>query len=372
MSCDDAVTEDDLTAWLRLLAVVGLGAAVQRKLLRHYGSPGAVLAAPAGELAVHVGERFAAALRRAGEGAFDAHVATALAWQREVGHRIITLADADYPPALLELADPPLLLYAKGRLELLGRSALAIVGARNATPQGVATATGFARTLAEAGLCIVSGLALGIDAAAHRGGLAGQGSTIAVVGTGADRIYPGRNETLAREIARRGLLLSEFPLGTPPFAENFPRRNRLIAALARGCLVVEAAERSGSLITACLAGELGRDVFAVPGSIHSPLSRGSHRLIREGAKLVETAADVLEELRWAQLPGVATVRRVGSVAASDPDAVGLLAALGYDPCDLDTLVARSGLGAERVLAQLMALELAGRIDVLPGGRYQRR
>jgi len=373
-----AAAEDDLADWLRLLAVSGLGTAAQRKLLSHFGSPGAVLDASASVLAEHIGERLAAAVRSARDGAADAIVQTALAWQREAGNRILTLADADYPPALLDLADPPLVLYAKGCIELACQPALAIVGARNATPQGAATAEAFARALADAGLTIVSGLALGIDAAAHRGGLAGSGSTVAVIGTGADRIYPSRNETLAREIARKGLLLSEFPLGTPPLAGNFPRRNRLIAALARGCLVVEAAERSGSLITARLAVETGREVFAIPGSIHSPLSRGCHRLIRDGAKLVETAADVLEELRWEQCvrppsaAATAGTEIAGEPLPADADEARMLDALGYDPCDLDTLVARSGLTAECLLAMLLPLELAGRIDALPGGRYQRR
>ena len=220
----------------------------------------------------------------------------ALAWAAEPGNAILALADAAYPKRLLDTPDPPTVLYAKGRTELLNAPALAIVGSRNATPQGEANAEAFATTLANAGLTIVSGLALGIDAAAHRGGLRGKSSTIAVIGTGIDRVYPARNQALARDIATQGCIISEFPLGTQALKENFPRRNRVISGLARGCLVVEAAERSGSLITARLSGEQGRDVFAIPGSIHSPLSKGCHKLIKQGAKLVDDASDILDEL----------------------------------------------------------------------------
>lgn len=396
--------DEDTADWLRLTLIHGLGGAGQRRLLAAFGSPTAVLDASLSALSALIDERLARAVRAVREqGESEAAVQATLAWLREPGNRLLTLADPDYPPSLLALPDPPLLLYAKGRIELARHPALAIVGARNATPQGVATARAFAQTLSDAGLTIVSGLALGIDAAAHRGGLTGKASTIAIVGTGPDRIYPARNETLACEIAQRGLLLSEFPLGTPPLASNFPHRNRLIAGLSRGCLVVEAAERSGSLITARLAAETGREVFAIPGSIHSPLSRGCHRLIKDGAKLVETAADILEELSWEQVVNavadpittptpadapnnntrpavVSPVNALSHVNVTSDEQSGenreeearLLDALGYDPCDLDTLTARSGLTAERLLAMLLPLELAGHIDALPGGRYQRR
>jgi DNA processing protein len=259
------------------------------------------------------------------------------------------------------------LLYAQGRLELLQRPALAIVGSRNASAQGESNAAHFARALSEAGLTVVSGLALGIDAAAHRGGLAGVGSTIAVLGTGIDVIYPSRNAELAAQIAASGVLVSEFPLGTPAIAHNFPRRNRLISGLARGCLVVEAAVASGSLITARCAADQGREVFAIPGSIHSPLSKGCHALIKAGAKLVESAEDVLAELAGFQPSAQAST--VASPAA-EPD-TGLLAVMGHDPVDVDSLCSRAGLSAEEVTSQLLRLELDGRVTALPGGLYQR-
>ena len=241
--------------------------------------------------------------------------------------------------------------------------ALAVVGSRNATPQGLKNAQSFARAFSEAGFTIVSGLALGVDSAAHTGGLEGSGSTIAVLGTGIDIIYPKRNGSLAQEISLRGALVSEFALGTPPTAGNFPRRNRLISGLARGCLVVEAALDSGSLITARLAAEQGREVFAIPGSIHSPLSKGCHALIKQGAKLVETAQDVLEELGSAGTP---LSKSVEPGASRD-----FLDKMGFDPCDIDSLIERTGLTTEVVSAILLELELEGRIAGLPGGLYQR-
>ena len=254
----------------------------------------------------------------------------------------------------------------KGSAPLLNGKSLAIVGSRNPTPQGEANASAFAAELAAAGLSIVSGLALGIDAAAHRGAMKAGGHTIAVIGTGADRIYPARNRELAHAICEHGAILSEFPLGTPPLPGNFPRRNRLIAGLSRGCLVVEAAARSGSLITARLAADFGREVFAIPGSIHSPLSKGCHQLIRQGAKLVESAQDVLEELGWASATASALP---AASAAQGTDA--LLMALGHDPCTIDVLAARAGLTPDALLAMLLQLELEGHVASLPGGRYQR-
>ena len=290
------------------------------------------------------------------------------------GQHIITLADAAYPPALLEIADPPCVLYVRGRPELLQTPSLGVVGSRNATTQGLRNAEDFARTLADAGLCITSGLALGIDAAAHRGALAAAGATVAVIGTGADRVYPARNKELALAIAEHGAIVSEFPLGTPVLAHHFPRRNRIIAGLSLGVLVVEAALESGSLITARLAGEQGREVFAIPGSIHSPLARGCHQLLKQGAKLVESAADILDELA-PQLAANANRRQepaIGQEAASassnDPP---LLAALGHDPCSFDELAERTHLNSADLASALLDLELAGKIAVLPGNRYQR-
>ena len=240
-------------------------------------------------------------------GAPQTELARVASWLDDPANCVLTLADADYPQSLLQIPDPPPLLYAKGRRELLNRACFAIVGSRNATRAGIQQAEAFAGALSDANLVIVSGLALGIDAAAHRGGLAGASSTIAIVGTGLDVVYPARNRDLAHEIASRGCIVSEFPLGTPPMPDNFPRRNRLISGMARGCLVVEAALSSGSLITARMANEQGKEVFAMPGSIHSPLAKGCHRLIKQGAKLAESAEDILEELR---LP-VRTSRRIG-------------------------------------------------------------
>lgn len=258
---------------------------------------------------------------------------------------------------------------------------MAIVGSRNPTPQGSANARQFARTLAAQGICVVSGLALGIDGAAHEGALDGAPpsapgpATIAVIGTGIDRVYPRQHRDLAHRIAARGLIVSEYPLGTPPLPGNFPRRNRLIAGLSQGTLVVEAALQSGSLITARLASEQGKEVFAIPGSIHSPQSRGSHALIRQGAKLVETAQDVLEELRWPQAVLAMTNEAAGAVSAPDDDLnhphQELLQALGADPVSLDALQARTGLQTATLQAQLLELELAGQVGRLPGGLFQR-
>lgn len=353
---------DALAAWLRLTLLPGVGGETQRQLLKTFGLPAAIFSASGSALRQAVGDTLAATV--AGHDC-DAEIEAALEWARQPGNRILTLADADYPQALLTTADPPVLLYTKGCAELLNRPAFAVVGSRNATKQGEANAHAFAAALSQAGLTIASGMALGIDAAAHRGALEGGAGTIAVVGTGLDRIYPARNAALARDIAERGVIVSEFHLGTPPHGSNFPRRNRIIAGLGRGCLVVEAADASGSLITARLAAEAGREVFAIPGSIHSPLSKGCHRLLKQGAKLVESAQDILEELRWEAV--VAPVTGDIAPAAEDP----ILAALGHDPLDLDTLAARAKLPTDQLLARLLTLELDGRVAQIPGGRYQR-
>ena len=356
-----------LASWLQLSLTPGLGSATLRKLLQQFGLPQAVLARRRAELSTIASP---AALAALDSDPVAQSVQRALEWAAQPRHAVITLADASYPKLLLEIADPPPLLYACGRVELLQRFALAIVGSRNATQQGLANAEAFARTLSESGLTVVSGLALGIDAAAHRGGLAGPGSTVAVLGTGIDIIYPQRNSALASEIAERGLLLSEFALGTAPAAQNFPRRNRLISGLARGCLVVEAAVASGSLITARAAAEQGREVFAVPGSIHSPLSKGCHALIKSGAKLVESAEDVLTELSGFRPSGYASTREPAKRASEQVDG-SLLAHMGHDPVDVDSLCLRAGLSAEQVSSELLRLELDGRVAALPGGLYQR-
>jgi len=356
-------SDSGLASWLQLTLTPGLGPSTIRQLLKKFGLPEQVLSRSRSELA-----------RMAPRATFDAldstevveAVSRAREWAAQEGHAVVTLADEAYPKPLLEIADPPTLLYAHGRLELLGRPALAVVGSRNATAQGERNAEAFARTFSEAGLTIVSGLALGIDTAAHRGGLTGRGSTIAVLGTGIDVTYPARNAGLAHDISRTGLLLSEFPLETKAAAHNFPRRNRLISGLAQGCLVVEAALGSGSLITARSAAEQGREVFAIPGSIHSPLSKGCHALIKAGAKLVESADDVLSELSGRGICEPATPRG-GRTTVTDP----LLTQMGFDPIDVDSLCARSGLSADQVSSQLLRLELAGLVTALPGGLFQR-
>jgi DNA processing protein len=290
---------------------------------------------------------------------------------------VVTLADAAYPPGLLDIADPPLLLYVQGALPAPWPASIAVVGSRNPTPQGLLNAREFARSFAQAGLTVVSGLALGIDGAAHEGALDGAApdslATIAVVGTGLDQVYPRQHLTLARRSVEHGLVISEYPLGTPPLAQNFPRRNRIISALSQGTLVVEAALKSGSLITAGQAAEQGKDVFAIPGSIHSPQTRGCHALLKQGAKLVESAQDVLEELR----PPRGSLRARGAHANESGEAEaaqaedGLLGALGFDPVSLDALVARTGIAPADLQGRLLQFELEGEVARLPGGLFQR-
>jgi DNA processing protein len=359
-------SSDPLAPWLRLILTPGVGPGQQRQLLAAFGPPEGIYAAGHSAIAAVIGGPAARTLLD-----HDATpaVEVALEWLSQPGNRLLTLGDEAYPAALLEIPDPPVALYVKGDAALLSRPSLAVVGARNATPQGEANAESFSRALSEAGLCIVSGLALGIDAAAHRGGLAGPGSTVAVIGTGADRIYPARNAALARQIAEAGVIVSEFPLGIGPLAHNFPRRNRLIAGLAQGVLVVEAALKSGSLITARLATDCGREVFAIPGSIHSPVARGCHQLIRDGAKLVETAVDILDELRLA--PREAAPQLDLAPVDDEGDEAQVIRAMGHDPVDMDALVQRTNLTAEALYAILLALELDGRVSRLPGGRLQR-
>ena len=355
---------EELAGWLRLAVTPGIGAAAARRLLKDFGLPQNVVNAPRRQLEAHLGTETLERLRSA---EVTRMVEQAMDWNTAPSHAIITLADANYPRSLLEIADPPLLLYCHGRAALLNRPSLAVVGSRHATPQGSRNAEQFARAFSAAGLTIVSGLALGIDAAAHRGGLLGAGSTIAVLGTGIDVVYPPQHRALAARIAEDGLLASEFPLQTASLKHNFPRRNRLISGLTQGCLVVEAALGSGSLITARAAADQGREVFAIPGSIHSPLARGCHALIKSGAKLVETADDVLAELR-PQAPRAAAAPAARAGGSGDSP---LLAHLGYDPVDIDALCARSGLAAQQVSAELLRLELEGAVMALPGGRYQR-
>jgi DNA processing protein len=356
--------DQELLAWLKLDLVAELTPVSFRKLLGEFGDPQAVCVASRSALGRIVPNEVADAILR---GPDTTRIDVALRWLEEPGNHVISLADAAYPPFLLEISDPPPLLYVMGDPGLLNRAALAVVGSRNATPQGCANSEAFARELSDGGFTVISGLALGIDAAAHRGGLAGASSSLAVVGTGLDIVYPARNRDLAHQLAAQGALVSEFPLGTPALSGNFPRRNRLISGLARGCLIVEAALKSGSLITARYALEQGREVFAIPGSIHSPLSKGCHLLIKQGAKLVENSNDILEELGAAMHVESATPGE----ADTSPEHVELLAALGFDPFDLDTLCERSGLTPETASAMLLTLELDGTVSRLPGGKFQR-
>jgi DNA processing protein len=352
----------DPTPWLKLTLTPDISLADQLALLARFESAERVFTAARDDIAAVVGDAGADALERGpAAGAID----KALGWIHQPNHHLIVLAGETYPRAVREIARPPCVLYAQGRVELLQSPAFAVVGSRNATLQGVRDAESFSASLSHCGFAIVSGLALGIDAAAHRGGLSAAGSSIAVVGTGADRIYPRANEALAHRLAHEGLVLSEFALGTGPHAGNFPRRNRLISGLARGVLVVEAALESGSLITARFAAEQGRDVFAIPGPIHSPLAKGCHQMIKEGAKLVDCAEDIVTELAWpmcASLPS-----RDDGPHSRDA----LLQAIGHSPMSIDQIVERTGAAAGDVAARLALLELDGVIAPLAGGFYQR-
>jgi DNA processing protein len=356
-------TEPELLCWLRLMLSPRIGLRAQQRLLRSYPSAPAIFAAPAAEISACIGQTAAEALA---SGPLPGAMAAARLWLQQPGHHIITLGSPEYPFVLSQIPDPPPLLYAQGRIDLLNALAIAIVGSRNASPQGVSDAESFGEAFASAGMCVVSGMALGIDAAAHRGALRGAGSTIAVLGTGPDIIYPPRNRDLAADIVRCGLAVSEFPPGTPVVASNFPRRNRIISGLSRGVLVIEAAKSSGSLITARLAADQGRDVFAIPGSIHSPLSKGCHYLIREGAKLVECAEDVICELGWDGKED----EPPPSVELRPEEA--LLESLDFSPVCVDQIAHRTGLPADEIATRLSLLEIAGRVVSLPGGWFQRQ
>ena len=402
---------DELSAWLRLSLTRGIGNTTARKLLSAFGLPEAIFRQPATALLQVVSTAQATALRDEPT-ELQTLVETTWAWlnddsPRSARRQIVVLGDSDYPPSLLTMEDPPLMLYLLGAGTLTSNSppahdssagvtlksiaqllsdcaprSLAMVGSRNPTPQGSINARKFAKAFAPSGLTVVSGLALGIDGAAHEGALEGAAQnpaslvTVAVVGTGLDRVYPRTHRDLAHRITQHGLLVSEYPLGTPPLTANFPKRNRLIAGLTQGTLVVEAALKSGSLITARLTVEQGKEVFAIPGSIHSTQSRGCHSLIKQGAKLVESAMDVLEELKW----DVGTVKNAeqqeddgDSADTSAPSSADplLWECLGFDPVGLDALQARSGLNTATLQAQLMTWELEGQVARLPGGLFQR-
>lgn len=426
-----ALTQAQLGAWLVLAHGRGLAPAALRPLLSAFGDAPTIIAQPFRALAEIAGEATARAVAAAAQADIRAQVERTRAWAALPGNALVAQGDPTYPSALLTLHDPPPLLYVSGQIEWLHAPSVAIVGSRSATPQGLDDAARFARELARSGLAIVSGLALGVDAAAHRGALEGCGATVAVVGTGADLVYPAKHRALAQAVAAHGAIVSEWPLGTPAKPAHFPQRNRLIAGLTQGVLVVEAAPRSGSLITARLANEMGRDVFAIPGSIHAPLSRGCHALIKDGAKLTETPSDVLDELLGlARLPtpsppapasGVMTEpdacsvlaatasseavgkaqgpsssaraasRRLRAGRAITPDSSSLtglplfdspspalsstatrvLNALGHAPAALEILAARTEMDSATLQGALLELELRGCVTVLPGGRYVR-
>ncbi|SNX60743.1 DNA protecting protein DprA [Nitrosomonas ureae] len=358
----------DIESWLSLNLIDGLGGESIRRLLIAFGHPTAILSAHITALERIVKK---ATAHRIKQGPDRDNIINVLKWLEDPVNAVITLADPDYPAHLLNIADPPPLLYFKGRRELLQQPALAVVGSRNATPQGLSNAEAFSEAASNAGLCIISGMALGIDTAAHHGGLRGSAASIAIVGTGLDIVYPAKNHPLAHKLAKEGALISEFPLGTPAIGRNFPRRNRIISGMTQGCLVVEAALQSGSLITARQALEQGREVMAIPGSIHSPLSKGCHALIKQGAKLVENTQDILDELSHLALIDTPSDRKKESSPGQSTENSLLLSHLGYDTVNIDTLCARSGLTAEVVSAMLLTLELDGQISSLPGGWYQR-
>jgi len=368
------MTESEgLADWLRLSLTEGVGTRTACELMSRFGLPEAIVGAGFPALQKCVPEKIAYALSGPAPDDMQAQIERTLAWTEAEGNHVLTLADADYPKALLSIPDPPPLLYAKGRIGLLSRPALAIVGSRSASVQGMQNAERFAHTLSASGLTVVSGLALGIDAAAHIGACsseAGFGSTIAITGTGLDLVYPAKHRSLAHRIAEQGCLLSEYPLGTPAIASNFPRRTRLISGLSVGVLVVEAALQSGSLITARSALEQGREVFAIPGSIHSPLAKGCHRLIRDGAKLVESAQDIMEEL-YGHGIALAVRPQKATRTADTPAAALILRAAGHDPASVDALAERTGLKISDVQAALLQLELERQVERLADGRYQK-
>jgi DNA processing protein len=362
----------EISDWVRLTVTPGIGCGAAKKLLLAFGLPHQIFSVNYSDLKQVVSERQAKALCLPPTAATMSLIERTELWCADKNNSLITLADSNYPAQLLEISDPPPLLYVKGRHELLSKISIAVVGSRNATTQGNINARQFSSSLSHAGLTIVSGLALGIDTAAHLGGLEGSGSTIAIIGTGIDIIYPARNQGLAHKIAEQGCIVSEYPLGTPSIASNFPRRNRLISGLSQGVLVIEAAAQSGSLITARMAIEQGRDVFAIPGSIHSPLAKGCHQLIKQGAKLVETAQDIFEELHLDSIgtPPQSDCEIVINGEDGSPES-NLLSAMGYEAIHPDELALRCQMDCGELTAALIMLELDGHVEVLAGGMYRR-
>lgn len=363
--------DSDFEPWLRLIRTPGLGPSGARQLLQHFGSAAAAAGARSWSSA-----GLDAALQRACAAVPSQDIAADLQWLQAPGHDLITAADPRYPERLAQLPAAPLALFSRGDPDLLARPQIAIVGARSASPQGLENAQAFAAELCRRGLVVTSGLALGVDAAAHRGALAAGGLTIAACATGLDRVYPARHRELAHQIIQEGLLISEFPTGVTARAEFFPRRNRIISGLSLGVLVVEAANPSGSLVTARHAAEQGRELFAIPGSIHNPMARGCHRLIRDGAKLVETAADIFEEIAPQLrlfLPAEAAPGEAPQQASAEPGGVRgqVLAAVGDASTATDQIISSTGLSFAQVSAELLALELAGQVSRLADGGYMR-
>ena len=374
-SDDDKQAEKSSTGlalWLSLNQISGLGNAAFCQLLAKFGTPEGIFSAKLNQLREVVNNEIA---QKISKGVAVDAIAPTLKWLEKDNVHLITLADSTYPQKLLEVSNPPALLFAIGHLHWLNHPTIAMVGSRSATPQGEKNAEDFAKSLCEQGLCIASGMALGIDGAAHRGALKANGATIAVVGTGLDIVYPARHRDLAHKIAERGLIISEFPLGTPSKAQNFPRRNRLISGLSLGCLVVEANIDSGSLITARLAAEQGREVFAIPGSIHSPVTKGCHQLIKQGAKLVESVQDILEEINWANivnsLPSNSPNGLLADLAPNALQANTVLDLMGFDAINFEQLRISTSLTTEALSSMLMLLELENKIKSLAGGHYQR-
>ncbi len=369
------IESNDVAQWLALNLTLGLGNAAFCQLLAKFGSPAAIYSANISQLREVVSDEVA---RKISHGVDVDAIAPTLDWLQKDNTHIVTLADSAYPQQLLQISNPPVVLYAIGNLHWLNHPSIAMVGSRSATPQGEKNAEEFATSLCNHGLCVVSGMALGIDGAAHRGALKANGATIAVVGTGLDIVYPARHRDLAHKIAEHGLIISEFSLGTPSKAQNFPRRNRIISGLSLGCVVIEANVDSGSLITARLATEQGREVFAIPGSIHSPVAKGCHQLIKQGAKLVENTQDILEEINWSELKNrlppnspVGLILGLAENTESNPEHNTVLASMGFDAINFDALQDRTALTTETLSAMLMMLELEGKVTTVAGNQYQR-
>jgi len=366
----------DCVYWLRMHEIQGLGRQTTYQLLKAFGSAEAIFAASHANLRKVVSDDIANQIKA--ETVSD-QIKITLEWLAEPNNHLITLADKDYPRLLLETPDPPPILFAKGQLSCLQQPSIAIVGSRNPTAQGEKNAHDFAMLLAEFGFTIVSGLAIGIDAAAHRGALASNGKTIAVVGTGLDIVYPAKHRELAHEIIKQGLLISEFSLGTPSLPQNFVQRNRVISGLSMGCLVVEASLQSGSLITAKFATEQDRDVFAIPGSIHSPQSKGCHQLIKQGAKLVDAVQDIVHELKsehFVSLAAMPLKKNFIPAKNTSPEEIphadkALLDLMSFEPVTVEYLLQHSGLTSDTLSSILISLELDNKIASMPGGRYQR-